>query len=215
MSAEVHEAGVPTASAASRRRDLIGIARSSSAWRFTWRLSRTPSCSSHGRSAAGPELRAAAGELRRQTLALAAELGEDYRVARFARAALEGLGHECGELEPLSAICPCRRVGAAPGAPDVWGVRARAVVGDRAWARQRRRSPGLSEPDVEIAVFLCCREWIQHAGRGFDPRTTTHGTGLTSVQGRIDSVAGRVEITAAPGRGTTVARIVPWPLRTV
>lgn len=48
------------------------------------------------------ELRAAAGELRRQTLALAVELGEEDRVIRFARAVLEAFGRECTELERLA-----------------------------------------------------------------------------------------------------------------
>lgn len=101
---------------------------------------------------------------------------------------------------------------------------------------------GLSEPDVETAVYLCCLESIQnaakHAGRdasvtvrlrreanelafsvhdtglGFDPRATAPGAGLTGVRDRIDTVGGRVEIVAAPGRGTTVAGVVPWPART-
>jgi signal transduction histidine kinase len=100
---------------------------------------------------------------------------------------------------------------------------------------------GSSAPDVESAVYLCCLESIQnavkHAGRdasvtvrlrrdgdelafgvhdtgpGFDPRVTAPGAGLTGVRDRIDTVGGRVEIVAAPGRGTTVAGVVPWPPR--
>jgi signal transduction histidine kinase len=100
---------------------------------------------------------------------------------------------------------------------------------------------GLSVPDVETAVYLCCLESIQNAakhagrgasvavrlqregeelafsvhdtGRGFDPRVTARGAGLTGLKDRIDTVGGRVEIVAAPGRGTTVAGVVPWPQR--
>jgi signal transduction histidine kinase len=100
---------------------------------------------------------------------------------------------------------------------------------------------GLSAPDVETAVYLCCLESIQNAakhagrgasvavrlrrdgnelafsvhdtGRGFDPRVTARGAGLTGIQDRVDTVGGRVEILAAPGRGTTVAGVVPWPPR--
>jgi signal transduction histidine kinase len=100
----------------------------------------------------------------------------------------------------------------------------------------------LSAPDIETATYLCCLESIQnaakHAGRdarvtvtlhraghelafsvhdtggGFDPRATTGGAGLTGIQDRIDTVGGDVEITSAPGRGTTVAGRVPWPPRT-
>jgi signal transduction histidine kinase len=100
---------------------------------------------------------------------------------------------------------------------------------------------GLSAPDVETAVYLCCLESIQNAakhagrgasvavrlrregnelafsvhdtGRGFEPRVTARGVGLTGLKDRIDTVGGRVEIDAAPGRGTTVAGVVPWPPR--
>jgi signal transduction histidine kinase len=99
-----------------------------------------------------------------------------------------------------------------------------------------------STPDVEIAVYLCCLESIQNAakhagrgarvtvalrhegtqlafsvndtGRGFDSRKISHGAGLTSVEDRIETIGGHVEITTAPGRGTTVAGVVPWPPRT-
>jgi signal transduction histidine kinase len=102
---------------------------------------------------------------------------------------------------------------------------------------------GLSAPDVENAVYLCCLESIQNAakhagpdasvtvrlhreanelvfrvhdtGLGFDPRDTVPGAGLTGVRERIDTVGGRVKIVAAPGRGATVAGVVPWPPRTV
>jgi signal transduction histidine kinase len=100
---------------------------------------------------------------------------------------------------------------------------------------------GLSTPEVETAVYLCCLESIQNAakhagwdasvtvelrrdgddlvfsvrdtGCGFDTRTTTPGGGLTSVRDRIDAVAGRLDIETAPGRGTTVRGVVPWPPR--
>jgi signal transduction histidine kinase len=112
------------------------------------------------------------------------------------------------------------------------GIAAQIVASDIGW----------SEPDVEIAVYLCCLESIQNAakhagpgasvtvrlrrdanelaftvhdtGLGFDPRATAPGAGLTNVRDRIDTVGGRVEIVAAPGRGTTVAGVVPWPPRT-
>jgi signal transduction histidine kinase len=100
---------------------------------------------------------------------------------------------------------------------------------------------GLSSPEIETAVYLCCLESIQNAakhagreaavtvqlrsragelafnvrdtGRGFNTRTTTPGGGLTSVQDRIDAVAGRLAVHSAPGRGTTVRGVVPWPPR--
>lgn len=111
------------------------------------------------------------------------------------------------------------------------GIAARLVAGDI----------GLGAPEIENAVYLCCLESMQnaakHAGRdasvtirlrraagelefsvhdtgcGFNPRATPPGAGLTGVQDRIQSVGGRVEIAAAPGRGTTVAGAVPWSPR--
>jgi signal transduction histidine kinase len=100
---------------------------------------------------------------------------------------------------------------------------------------------GLSAPHVEQAVYLCCLESIQNAakhagdrasvtvrlrregdelafsvrdtGCGFDRQVTTSGAGLTSLKDRISTVGGQIAIVAAPGRGTTVAGAVPWPLR--
>jgi signal transduction histidine kinase len=100
---------------------------------------------------------------------------------------------------------------------------------------------GLGELRVEIAVYLCCLELIQNAakhagpgasvtvrlerqadelaftihdtGRGFDQRTVAPGAGLTGVQDRISSVGGHIEITGAPGQGTTATGVVPWPPR--
>jgi len=101
---------------------------------------------------------------------------------------------------------------------------------------------GVGDPRVEIAVYLCCLELIQNAakhagpgasvtvrlqreanelaftvqdtGRGFDHQAVPPGAGLTGVQDRISSVGGRIEITGAPGRGTTATGVVPWPPRT-
>ena len=98
-----------------------------------------------------------------------------------------------------------------------------------------------SEPQVELAVYLCCLESIQNAakhagpgasvtvrlrgdggqltfsvhdtGRGFDPHATAWGAGLTNVHDRIDTAGGRVGVDAAPGLGTTVTGTLPWPLR--
>jgi signal transduction histidine kinase len=98
-----------------------------------------------------------------------------------------------------------------------------------------------SAPEVETAVYLCCLEAVQnaskHAGRdasvnvdlrregnelafsvhdtghGFDPRSKGRGASPTSSQARVDAVGGRVEVVAAPGSGTTVAGLVPWPPR--
>jgi signal transduction histidine kinase len=100
---------------------------------------------------------------------------------------------------------------------------------------------GLSTPEVETAVYLCCLESIQNAakhagrgarvtvrlrhegddlafavhddGRGFDARTVEDGAGLTGIRDRIAAVGGRVDVASAPGRGVTVTGSVPWPPR--
>jgi signal transduction histidine kinase len=97
---------------------------------------------------------------------------------------------------------------------------------------------GLGDPDVEMAVYLCCLELIQNAakhagpgasmtvrlrreaetlafsvhdtGRGFDHRTATRGAGLAGIQDRIDNVGGHIQISGGPGRGTTATGVVPW-----
>jgi signal transduction histidine kinase len=100
---------------------------------------------------------------------------------------------------------------------------------------------GRSGPESETAVYLSCLESIQNAakhagsratvtvvlrregdelafgvqdtGRGFDPTVTAPGAGVTGVRDRVETIGGHVEIIAAPGRGTTVAGVVPWPPR--
>ena len=100
---------------------------------------------------------------------------------------------------------------------------------------------GSSEPGAELAVYLSCLESIQNAikhagpgaaiavrfgrdggelrfsvrdtGRGFDPRSAPRGAGLNSIHDRIETLRGHVEVDSAPGRGTTVACVVPWSPR--
>jgi signal transduction histidine kinase len=100
---------------------------------------------------------------------------------------------------------------------------------------------GFSEPEIELAVYLCCLELMQNAarhagpgatvavqlrrdaeglcfsvgdtGRGFDQRAAPWGTGLTGIRDRIDSIGGHIEITGKPGLGTTATGVVPWPPR--
>jgi signal transduction histidine kinase len=100
---------------------------------------------------------------------------------------------------------------------------------------------GFSDPEVELAVYLCCLELMQNAakhagpgatvavqlgrdaeelvfsvrdsGRGFDQRATPWGAGLTGIEDRIHSVGGRLEVVGEPGVGTTATGVVPWPPR--
>jgi signal transduction histidine kinase len=100
---------------------------------------------------------------------------------------------------------------------------------------------GFSEPEVELAVYLCCLELMQNAakhagpgasatirlgldagrlafsvhddGCGFDQRASAWGPGLLGIRDRIRSVGGFIEIVSEPGAGTTAAGAVPWPPR--
>jgi signal transduction histidine kinase len=91
-------------------------------------------------------------------------------------------------------------------------------------------------PDVEAAVYFCTLEalqniakyaeaseaWVRLAarkgslrfevtddGKGFDALTTKRGAGLQNMEDRLEALGGSVEIASAPGRGTTVAGLVP------
>jgi signal transduction histidine kinase len=90
--------------------------------------------------------------------------------------------------------------------------------------------------ELEAAVYFSCLEALQNIakyaeaskarvrlseqnerlvfevaddGRGFDTATTHHGTGLQGIADRLEALGGHVEITSAPGRGTTVVGRVP------
>lgn len=50
---------------------------------------------------------------------------------------------------------------------------------------------------------------VSDAGRGFEPRMPTRGFGLVNLRNRIESLGGSVEITSAPGQGTTCRVTLP------
>jgi signal transduction histidine kinase len=160
---------------------------------------------------------------------LAAKLDALIEDAEAVSDELRRIAH--GILPPLLASDGLAAALRAEGALSAIGVRIAAG------------NVGRSEQDIELAVYLCCIESIQNAakhagrdawvtvtlrreadelmfsvhdtGRGFDPRATTPGAGLTSVRDRVDTVGGRVDVVAAPGQGTTVAGVVPWPARSL
>ena len=95
---------------------------------------------------------------------------------------------------------------------------------------------GRYPPDMESAVYYCCLEAIQnatkHGGRGVHVAVTlaeedgqlsfrvvddgpgfargeVDGFGLQNMEDRLGALGGRLTITAAPGRGTTVSGGVP------
>ena len=85
--------------------------------------------------------------------------------------------------------------------------------------------------EVEAAVYFSCLEAMQNTakyaeastirielsdgsgeltfhvsddGRGFDPATTSYGTGLQGMADRLDAVGGRFEVQSSPGEGTRI-----------
>ena len=90
--------------------------------------------------------------------------------------------------------------------------------------------------DVESAVYFCALESLNNVakyaeasravvrlaksnghltftvtddGRGFDPESNVDGTGLQGMADRLDAIGGTLDVTSAPGSGTTVTGRVP------
>ena len=99
-------------------------------------------------------------------------------------------------------------------------------------------APGLGRypQKIEAAVYFCVLEALQNAakyaqasaarvtlrpdgrwlaftveddGQGFDPATTSRGTGLEGIADRLGALGGSAGVTSAPGRGTRVTGRVP------
>ena len=96
--------------------------------------------------------------------------------------------------------------------------------------------------EVEAAVYFACLEALQnvakyaHAqhisvtlrpeggavefavtddGSGFDPATTSYGSGLRGMADRLAALDGALEVRSTPGRGTTIRGRVPIETRQV
>jgi signal transduction histidine kinase len=90
--------------------------------------------------------------------------------------------------------------------------------------------------DVESAVYFCALESLNNVakyaeasravvrlaksnghltftvtddGRGFDPDSNVDGTGLQGMADRLDAIGGKLDVSSAPGTGTTVTGRVP------
>jgi signal transduction histidine kinase len=90
--------------------------------------------------------------------------------------------------------------------------------------------------DVEAAVYFCALEALQNVqkyaeatraglrlvdagaelrfeisddGKGFDPRNTMKGSGLTNMADRLEALGGTVDVSSTPGSGTTVWARLP------
>jgi signal transduction histidine kinase len=93
--------------------------------------------------------------------------------------------------------------------------------------------------DIEAAVYFCCLEALQNAGKhagqratirlrvreepgtltfeviddgaGFDPRSRGLGAGLGNMADRMAAFGGRLQVQSAPGRGTRITGTIPVP----
>lgn len=96
---------------------------------------------------------------------------------------------------------------------------------------------GRYRPELEAAVYFCCLEALQNAGKyagegatakvriaqeggalvfevidtgkGFDPKEEAAGIGLTNMTDRLGAVGGTLRIESTPGTGTTVRGAIP------
>jgi signal transduction histidine kinase len=96
------------------------------------------------------------------------------------------------------------------------------------------------EPHIEAAAYFCILEALQNVakyansttatvtleqregtltftvtddGAGFDPDTTEYGTGIQGMGDRLAAVGGTIDLTSAPGTGTTVTGLIPTAVK--
>jgi signal transduction histidine kinase len=50
---------------------------------------------------------------------------------------------------------------------------------------------------------------VEDRGAGFDPSTTSYGTGLQGMADRLSALGGELHVTSSPGAGTTVTGTLP------
>ena len=97
---------------------------------------------------------------------------------------------------------------------------------------------GRSSQDAEAAVYFCCLEALQNVskyaqatqacltlqaqngalcftasddGAGYDSRYTPMGSGLRNMAARLAALGGELDVSSAPGRGTTITGRLPFP----
>jgi signal transduction histidine kinase len=61
----------------------------------------------------------------------------------------------------------------------------------------------LSDSDGALAIS------VADDGVGFDPSTTSHGTGIQGMSDRLAALGGQLRVTSAPGTGTRIEGLVP------
>ncbi|MHB1317180.1 MAG: PAS domain-containing protein [Anaerolineae bacterium] len=150
----------------------------------------------HLTSGALAEMRTLLVELR-PTALLEAELGElldNLTQAMMARATIDiPLEIEGAGNLPVEVRIVCYRIAQEALNNVVKHARARSVQ------VRLRREPG--EPGEASSVDLT----IEDDGQGFDPQDArVHGLGLNIMRERSAAIGARLDVTSAPGRGTTV-----------
>src|SRR6202011_4851269 len=158
---------------------------------------------------------------------------DPVRTARL----LDELGQETtkalDELRPLAhGIYPPLLASEGLGAAMVAASR-RAVIPTQVHADRI----GRYAPELEAAVYFCCLEALQNAGKyagegasatvqirqegdtlafgvadsgaGFDPVTQARGAGLPNMMDRVGAVGGSLRVDSSPGHGTTVSGTIP------
>ena len=97
---------------------------------------------------------------------------------------------------------------------------------------------GRFNPDIEAAVYFCCLEALQNAGKhagegatatirvwkeegallfevadngaGFDAASRPHlGAGFTNMSDRVGAIGGSLKVQTAPGKGTKISGRIP------
>ncbi|MDQ6876774.1 MAG: ATP-binding protein, partial [Candidatus Dormibacteraeota bacterium] len=96
---------------------------------------------------------------------------------------------------------------------------------------------GRFPPELEAAVYFCCLEALQNAGKyagegatatlritqtgdtlvfevtdsgaGFEPTARPGGAGMTNMMDRVGAVGGTLRVDSSLGRGTTVSGAIP------
>jgi signal transduction histidine kinase len=73
------------------------------------------------------------------------------------------------------------------------------------YAGATRATVRLSQVDGQLAFT------VADDGTGFDGAATSYGTGLQGMADRLDAIGGWLDVTSAPGAGTTITGRVPVP----
>ena len=73
-------------------------------------------------------------------------------------------------------------------------------------ARHAHASSATIELTASSAWF---RLRVVDDGVGFDPASVTHGHGTRNLRARAEELGGHLEVTSAPGQGTTLVWVIP------